>query len=144
VKRTLVVCLLSFAAACDPLATGNYKPAYVTINGFVDGSTALEMPPKVHIALLWQNDQTPGSNYGQQFVDVLTQFPAKFSVDVNLAPKSQVVDTLQSNTAIALGVDPAVQGDYEIVEGRAPRSANELVTSADFLRATGARPGDTL
>jgi putative ABC transport system permease protein len=47
-------------------------------------------------------------------------------------------------TAIALGVDPAVQGDYEVVEGREPRSANELVASDDFLRATGAKLGDTL
>ena len=47
-------------------------------------------------------------------------------------------------TATALGVDPAVQGDYEITSGRAPASANELVASEDFLRATGARLGDTL
>src|SRR4051812_32278345 len=32
-------------------------------------------------------------------------------------------------TAIALGVDPAVQGDYEITAGRTPRAANELVAS---------------
>jgi len=47
-------------------------------------------------------------------------------------------------TAIAIGVDPAVQGDYEITAGRSPRAANELVASDDFLRATGAQIGDTL
>jgi putative ABC transport system permease protein len=47
-------------------------------------------------------------------------------------------------TATALGVDPAVQGDYEITSGRAPSSANEIVASEDFLRASGARLGDTL
>jgi putative ABC transport system permease protein len=47
-------------------------------------------------------------------------------------------------TATALGVDPTVQGDYEITTGRAPSSANELVASEDFLRASGARIGDTL
>src|SRR6476660_9023593 len=30
-------------------------------------------------------------------------------------------------TAAALGVDPAVQGDYELVEGRDPSNANEIV-----------------
>lgn len=47
-------------------------------------------------------------------------------------------------TATALGVDPAVQGDYEITTGRTPSTANEFVASTDFLSASGARVGDTL
>jgi putative ABC transport system permease protein len=47
-------------------------------------------------------------------------------------------------TATALGVDPAVQGDYEITSGRTPATANELVASVDFLNASGAHIGDTL
>jgi putative ABC transport system permease protein len=47
-------------------------------------------------------------------------------------------------TATTIGADPAVQGDYEITEGRAPSSPNELVASDDFLRAAGAGIGDTL
>jgi len=47
-------------------------------------------------------------------------------------------------TATALGVDPAVQGDYEITSGRAPLAANEFVASSDFLTASGAHVGDTL
>jgi putative ABC transport system permease protein len=47
-------------------------------------------------------------------------------------------------TATTIGADPTVQGDYEITEGRAPASPNELVASDDFLRASGARIGDTL
>ena len=47
-------------------------------------------------------------------------------------------------TATALGVDPTVQGDYEVTEGRTPSAANELVASDDFLRASGAKIGDTL
>jgi putative ABC transport system permease protein len=45
--------------------------------------------------------------------------------------------------AFALGVDPAVQGDYQLLAGRDP-AANELVASDALLRATGARIGDTL
>ena len=46
-------------------------------------------------------------------------------------------------TAFALGVDPAVQGDYQLLSGRDP-AANELVASDALLRAAGARVGDTL
>jgi len=46
-------------------------------------------------------------------------------------------------TAFALGVDPAVQGDYQLLDGRGPTS-NALVASDALLRATGARIGDTL
>jgi len=46
-------------------------------------------------------------------------------------------------TAFALGVDPAVQGDYQLLEGRGPTST-ALVASDALLRATGARIGDTL
>jgi len=45
--------------------------------------------------------------------------------------------------AFALGVDPAVQGDYQLLDGRDP-AANELVASDALLRATSARIGDTL
>jgi len=44
----------------------------------------------------------------------------------------------------ALGVEPAVQGDYEITNGRSPTAPNEIVANSDFLRASGAKLGDTL
>ncbi|HZF68134.1 MAG TPA: FtsX-like permease family protein [Gemmatirosa sp.] len=47
-------------------------------------------------------------------------------------------------TAFALGVESDVQGDYEVVGGRAPRAADEALVSDAFLRAAGARVGDTL
>ena len=46
-------------------------------------------------------------------------------------------------TAFALGVDPAVQGDYQLLEGQQP-TANTLVASDALLHATGASVGDTL
>jgi putative ABC transport system permease protein len=47
-------------------------------------------------------------------------------------------------TSVALGVDPRVQGDYEILAGRSPAAPNEFVASDDFLRASGVRLGDTV
>ncbi len=46
--------------------------------------------------------------------------------------------------AFALGVDPAVQGDYELVEGGDIVRADALVANEDWLRAAGARLGDTV
>ena len=47
-------------------------------------------------------------------------------------------------TSSALGVDPGVQGDYELLSGRDPLGANEIVVNDDFIRATGVKVGDTI
>ena len=47
-------------------------------------------------------------------------------------------------TAIALGVEPRVQGDYEVTAGRSPAAPNEFVASDDFMRASRMRLGDTV
>ena len=47
-------------------------------------------------------------------------------------------------TAFALGVDPSVQGDYQLLEGNDPGPGGGLVASDALLRATHARIGDTL
>jgi len=44
----------------------------------------------------------------------------------------------------ALGLDPRVQGDYELLSGRDPLAPDEIAGNADFIKATGARVGDTL
>ncbi|GJG87381.1 ABC transporter permease [Gemmatimonadetes bacterium T265] len=47
-------------------------------------------------------------------------------------------------TAIALGVLPSVQGDYERRAGRDPTRPDQFVANEAFLRAVGARVGDTV
>jgi len=47
-------------------------------------------------------------------------------------------------TSAALGVDPSVQGDYELLSGKDPVGANAIAVNDDFLKATGAKVGDTL
>jgi putative ABC transport system permease protein len=49
-----------------------------------------------------------------------------------------------SITSFALGVDPAAQGDYQLAAGVDALAPNAIVVNDDFLRATGARVGDTL
>jgi putative ABC transport system permease protein len=47
-------------------------------------------------------------------------------------------------TAFALGIEPAVQADYELDAGGDALAPNALVANAAFLALTGARIGDTL
>ncbi|MEO6526227.1 MAG: ABC transporter permease, partial [Gemmatimonadaceae bacterium] len=47
-------------------------------------------------------------------------------------------------TAAALGLEPAVQGDYELVEGRDPTGPDEMVTTDAVLRAVSRTVGDTI
>jgi putative ABC transport system permease protein len=47
-------------------------------------------------------------------------------------------------TSAALGLDPAVQGDYELVAGRHPRGPDEIVANDALLRAIGRAVGDTV
>src|SRR5215218_4941517 len=47
-------------------------------------------------------------------------------------------------TSTALGVDPAVQGDYELVAGRDPAAPGEMVVNDAVLRALGRSIGDTV
>ncbi len=46
--------------------------------------------------------------------------------------------------AVAIGIDPAVQGDYELRAGRDLRGAADVVASDALLAATGAGVGDTV
>src|SRR5688500_14049419 len=47
-------------------------------------------------------------------------------------------------TSTALGVEPSVQGDYELVAGRDPAAADEVVVNDATLRALGRTVGDTV
>jgi putative ABC transport system permease protein len=47
-------------------------------------------------------------------------------------------------TSTALGIDPAVQGDYELVAGRNPAAPDEMVANDAVLRALGRSIGDTV
>jgi putative ABC transport system permease protein len=47
-------------------------------------------------------------------------------------------------TSATLGIDPRVQGDYELLAGSDPKARDEIVGNDDFLQVTGAHFGDTL
>src|SRR3954467_13117587 len=112
-KRALLLAMTASVAACDPLETGGFRPPFVTINGTIDQSPTMPAPiadgSTLRVALLWQNDQTPGVNYSEQLVEVTAHFPAKFSVDIAARPKSQVINSVPSDVPSVLGLDPQMR-----------------------------------
>jgi putative ABC transport system permease protein len=81
---------------------------------------------------------------GAGLVDSLRRLPGVAAVSPVLGGQVHVMRDSGAVSAFALGGVAAVQGDYDVVEGRAPKLANEMVASADFLAAAGARVGDTV
>ena len=75
---------------------------------------------------------------------VLRAMPDVAVVSPVLGGQLHVVARDTTITATAIANEPAVQGDYDILAGRAPAGPNELVASDAFIRAAGARLGDTL
>jgi len=79
-----------------------------------------------------------------EVIRTLRAVPGVTTISPVLGGQVHVEGVQRTISATALGVDPAVQGDYEITNGRSPSAPNELVASADFLQVSGAQVGDTL
>lgn len=78
---------------------------------------------------------------------VTAQLRARPEIDLVSPVLGASVHVLRGDSSIttfALGVDPQAQGDYQLASGRDATEPNFLVANEDFLRATGARIGDTV
>src|SRR5687768_3548642 len=80
----------------------------------------------------------------REIVDILSRHPDVTAVSPVLGATIHVVAGAQRTTAFALGVDAAVQGDYELARGGDASGADTFVANEEFVQATGARLGDTL
>ena len=77
-------------------------------------------------------------------VTVMQRVAGVTAVAPVLGATIHVLGTAEPVTSFALGIDPAVQGDYELLAGAEPVAADALVASDALLRATGKTIGDTL
>ena len=75
---------------------------------------------------------------------LLRQHPDVAAVSPVLGGQLHIPLAGRTVTSFVLGVEPAVQGDYELLGGREPAAPGEIVVNDRFLRDSGARPGDTL
>lgn len=74
----------------------------------------------------------------------LRAFPDVAAVSPVLGGQLHIPRAGGTVTSFALGVEPRVQGDYELLSGRDPLRPDELVANDDLLRSAGAAVGDTL
>lgn len=74
----------------------------------------------------------------------LRDFPGVEAVSPVLGAQLHLVRDDTSITAFVLGLEPAVQGDYELLRGADAHAPNAVVMSEDLLRALGASVGDTV
>ncbi|MEP6618555.1 MAG: FtsX-like permease family protein [bacterium] len=70
--------------------------------------------------------------------------PAVIAVSPVLGGQLHVPGSRGVVTSSVLGIIPSVEGDYEVVGGRQPASANEMVANRQLLDALGLHVGDTL
>jgi putative ABC transport system permease protein len=76
--------------------------------------------------------------------DVIGRIAGVTVVAPVLGTTIHVLGATDAVAAFALGVDPQVQGDYQLLEGADPPAPNALVASDALLRAVNAKIGDTL
>ncbi len=74
----------------------------------------------------------------------MRRIPGVTAVAPVLGTTIYVLGSDEPVTAFALGVDPAVQGDYQLLEGSDPGATDALVASDALMRVAKARIGDTL
>jgi putative ABC transport system permease protein len=81
----------------------------------------------------------------ESLVATLEARPAVTAVSPVLGGQLHIpLATGRTVTAAALGLVPAVQGDYELLAGRQPSGDSEIVANDALLAAIGRRVGDTV
>ncbi|MBA2707412.1 MAG: ABC transporter permease [Gemmatimonadaceae bacterium] len=79
-----------------------------------------------------------------EIIAVLRENPSIVTVSPVLGATIHVPIGGRVVTSAALGVNPEVQGDYELLAGRDPVGAGEIAVNDEFLAATGLKPGDAM
>ena len=74
----------------------------------------------------------------------LAGHPDVIEVSPVLGATVHIVRADESLAATALGIVPAVQGDYDLVDGRHPTDSASMVANDAFLTAAGLRIGDSV
>jgi putative ABC transport system permease protein len=92
--------------------------------------------------LPFDTDATIGG--AAEIVAVLTAHPDIAVVSPVLGATLHVVAGARPTTTFAIGVNPAVQGDYQVERGADALASDTFVANDEFVSVTGASIGDTL
>lgn len=77
-------------------------------------------------------------------VAALRASPDIVAVSPVLGAQLHVLGAERATTSFAIGMEPEVQGDFELEIGALPDAGDRIVANQAFLAATGARVGDTV
>ena len=139
-SRTLLAILgvtVSAAMLLDMvmLSTGMRESfrALLTSRGF-----ELRLAPRG--TLPFDTDATMGNATG--IVATLRRNPAIGAISPVLGASLHMPRGEGTVTSVGLGLRPAVQGDYELIEGTDPSAPESMVANDDLLQALGSRIGD--
>ena len=81
---------------------------------------------------------------GDSLVALLEARPEVRAVSPVFGGQLHIMTSHGTIAASALGIIPAVEGDYELAEGRQPGAPDEMVANDALLGATGMHIGDTV
>lgn len=148
-----------FAAGCgDSLATGDYAPPYVTLNGTVAYSTGTTTAP-VSVAILWQNDRDGDPSFAGQ-LGVLDKNLTSFKLGLDTLPPEPAIHPLNTATAEAADIDPSLRyavgtilafadnngnGQLDLVPSLNENSPDRVlgaITNVDLFFLAQGRPAD--
>jgi hypothetical protein len=165
-KHGCVVALLTLAGCGDPLASGAFRPPYVTVSGRMTSDTP--SAGNLYVALLWENDHGDGVNYVAQQVAVRSDVDQlAFRLDVSELPPAAAIHALPPGDPF-FGIDPELRwavgtlivyaddngnGQLDFVDAAGELSPDRVLAAADgygdnadlriFYLADG-RPADPL
>jgi hypothetical protein len=142
--RLCLAVMLVCAGCGDPLASGSFRPAYVSVSGNMTSSTA--STANLYVALLWQSDHGDGESYLAQQVRVRSDVDQLvFQLDVTERPPAAAIHALPPGEQF-LGIDPAMRwavgtlivyaddndnGHLDFVDAAGQRSPDRILAAAD-------------
>jgi len=140
----LVAALLALWGCGDPIASGSFRPAYVTISGRMTSDTL--SAANLYVALLWQSDHGAGVSYMAQQVAVRSDIEQLvFQLDVTELPPAAAIHALPPADAF-LGIDGGMRwavgtlivyaddngnGQLDLVDSAGERSPDRILAATD-------------
>jgi putative ABC transport system permease protein len=141
VRTLLAVCGVAVSAALlldmVMLATGMRESFrdFLLLGGF-----QIRVTPKGTLPF----DSEASVEHAARVVATLRSHPDVAAVSPILGAQVHTLRGDRALTAFALGIDPAVQGDYELLRGTDVRAPDRAVANDAYFALTGARVGDTV
>jgi hypothetical protein len=151
--------LLMAAGCSDPLASGDYAPVYLTLDGRVTGLDQMHPQGPVRIVLLWQSDNSGAPNYTGQLGAVHTEL-GTFTLGLNALPPAPVVYHPTAQLVASTTLDPSMRwaastivvfddvndnGQLDLVGSAAATSPDRVLgasTNVDLFLLLQGRPAD--